>query len=168
MQKKKEIFINRNKAYYKLNTKTPPSLSPRGGPEGTMALSSAFTTGGAVWSLAAAWSMKSCTATSSSGGNGLWVPLWPFSDGLWTLCMATTGYGFSCRGTRHGIRKKDKRGERWRTIRATTHVFEEMFGQFFDVVHGFVWIGLLLSYPLHLIGYELWKQDTFDYELYVF
>lgn len=93
--------------------------SPRGGPEGTMLFSSALTTGGAVCNFAVAWSMKSCTATSSSTGNILWfcAGFWPFSDGRVTLCIVTAGYGFSWREkedvkkmqenkNRHGNREK--------------------------------------------------------------
>lgn len=40
-----------------------------------------------------------------------------------------------------------------------TYIFEELLRQLLDVVHDFVWAGLLLPYPLHLIGYQLPKQD---------
>lgn len=57
---------------------------------------SAFTAGGAVCSLAVAWSMIHCTVPSSKRGKGFWCRRrWQPSVGFCTLCMVTAGYGFS-------------------------------------------------------------------------
>lgn len=57
---------------------------------------SAFTAGGAVCSLAVAWSMIHCTVPSSRRGKGFWWRRrWQPSVGFCTLCMVTAGYGFS-------------------------------------------------------------------------
>lgn len=42
---------------------------------------------------------------------------------------------------------------------SSTYIFEEQLSQLLDVVHDFVRTGLLLTYPLHVISYQLWKQD---------
>lgn len=69
---------------------------PMGGPDGTMHFFSAFTAGGAVCSLAVAWSMIHCTVPSSRRGKGFWWRRrWQPSVGFCTLCMVTAGYGFS-------------------------------------------------------------------------
>lgn len=39
-----------------------------------------------------------------------------------------------------------------------TYILEELLSQLLDVVHDFVWTGLLLSNPLHMIGDQLRMQ----------
>lgn len=59
-----------------------------------------------------------------------------------------------------GVKYKTMQTQTRRTGNRLTYVFEELLRQLLDMIHDFVRTGLLLSYPLHVIGHQLgWTRQ---------